>query len=53
MKVGEGQSKNSMDYQKVTEVKHLMMMKIVLRTLKAPGKQTLERLCCELQRSST
>jgi hypothetical protein len=52
MKVGKGQGRSSMDYQKGMEVKHLMMMmKVVLPTLKAPGKQALERLCCKLQRS--
>jgi hypothetical protein len=37
-----------MYYQKRTEVKHLVMMKVVLPTLKAPGNQALERLCCKL-----
>jgi hypothetical protein len=40
-----------MDYQKGTEVKHLIMIRVVLPTLKAPGKQALERLCCKLQHS--
>jgi hypothetical protein len=51
LEVKTGQGKNSMDYQKGKEVKHLMRMKVVLPTLKAPGKQALERLCCKLQRS--
>jgi hypothetical protein len=48
LEVKTGQGKNSMDYQKGKEVKHLMRMKVVLPTLKAPGKQALERLCCKL-----